>query len=106
MIKPSDSQRRVAAIHDISGFGRCSLTVIIPTLSAMGVQTCPVPTAVLSTHTGGLGEVAMRDLTDFIPAALDHYKRFTAAFWEARRRSIIVWNFSKRFPTLWWWWTL
>ena len=44
--------KKVAAIHDISGVGRCSLTVIIPVLSAMGVQVCPVPTAVLSAHTG------------------------------------------------------
>ena len=36
---------RVAAIHDMSGFGRCSLTVAIPVLSAMGVQCCPLPTA-------------------------------------------------------------
>jgi pyridoxine kinase len=43
---------RIAAIHDLSGFGRCSLTVIIPILSAMGMQVCPLPTAVLSTHTG------------------------------------------------------
>ena len=80
MINSPVSQRRVAAIHDISGFGRCSLTVILPTLSAMGVQTCPIPTAVLSTHTGGLGEVAIRDLTDFIPAALEHYKRLDLSF--------------------------
>lgn len=80
MINTPVSQRRVAAIHDISGFGRCSLTVILPTLSAMGVQTCPIPTAVLSTHTGGLGDVAMRDLTDFIPAALEHYKRLDLSF--------------------------
>ena len=44
---------KVAAIHDLSCFGRCALTVIIPTLSAMGIQTVPVPTALLSTHTGG-----------------------------------------------------
>ena len=44
---------RVAAIHDLSGFGRCSLTVILPVLSVMKVQVCPVTTAVLSTHTGG-----------------------------------------------------
>lgn len=72
--------RRVAAIHDISGFGRCSLTVIIPTLSSMGVQVCPVPTAVLSTHTGGLGEVAMRDLTDYILPALSHYTALNLSF--------------------------
>jgi len=51
--------KRVAAIHDLSGVGRCSLTVISPILSAMGVQCCPVPTAILSTHTGGFGEVAL-----------------------------------------------
>lgn len=71
---------RVAAIHDLSGFGRCSLSVILPTLSTMGVQVCPVPTAVFSTHTGGLGEVEMRDLTSFIPAALEHYKRLDLDF--------------------------
>lgn len=71
---------RVAAIHDLSGFGRCSLSVILPTLSTMGVQVCPVPTAVFSTHTGGLGEVEFRDLTSFIPAALEHYKRLDLDF--------------------------
>jgi pyridoxine kinase len=67
-------QAKVAAIHDLSGFGRCSLTVILPVLSAMGVQACPVPTAVLATHTGGFGEPVMQDLTDFIPATLEKYK--------------------------------
>ncbi|MBR6873981.1 MAG: pyridoxamine kinase [Ruminococcus sp.] len=71
--------KKVAAIHDISGVGRCSLTVIIPVLSAMGVQVCPVPTAVLSAHTG-YGEFVMRDLTDYIPQALDHYKRLGLKF--------------------------
>jgi len=65
--------KRCAAIHDISGFGRCSLSVILPVMSAMGIQVCPVPTAVLSTHTGGFGEAAKRDLTDYIAPALSHY---------------------------------
>ncbi|HAZ36993.1 MAG TPA: pyridoxamine kinase, partial [Clostridiaceae bacterium] len=43
---------RAAAVHDLSGFGKCSLTVVIPILSTMGIQVCPVPTAGLSTHTG------------------------------------------------------
>lgn len=43
---------RIAAIHDISGFGRCSMTVVLPVLSAMGGQCCPLPTAWLSAHTG------------------------------------------------------
>lgn len=71
---------RVAAIHDLSGFGRCSLAVILPVLSALGVQACPVPTAVLSTHTGGLGDVTLRDLTDYIEPALAHYQRLGLEF--------------------------
>lgn len=71
--------KKVAAIHDISGVGRCSLTVIIPVLSAMGIQVCPVPTAVLSAHTG-YGEFVMRDLTDYLPAALEHYKKMGTKF--------------------------
>lgn len=71
---------RVAAIHDLSGFGRCSLTVILPILSTMGVQVCPVPTAILSTHTGGLGDVVLRDLTDYIQPALEHYQRLELDF--------------------------
>ena len=46
-------QKRVAAIHDISCFGKCSLTVALPVLSAAGIETPIIPTAVLSTHTGG-----------------------------------------------------
>lgn len=64
---------RVAAIHDLSGFGRCSLSVIVPILSVMGVQTVSIPTAVFSTHTGGFHEVVVRDLSDYIEPALAHY---------------------------------
>lgn len=71
---------RVAAIHDLSGFGRCSLSVILPTLSAMKVQVCPVVTAVLSTHTGGLGEVVFKDLTDYLSPTLAHYKQLNLEF--------------------------
>ncbi|MEG0570479.1 MAG: pyridoxamine kinase [Oscillospiraceae bacterium] len=66
---------RVAAIHDLSGFGRCSLSVISPILSVMGVQSVAVPTAVFSTHTGGFSDVVMRDLTSYILEALNHYKK-------------------------------
>lgn len=71
---------RLAAIHDLSGFGRCSLSVILPVISTMGIQVCSVPTAVLSAHTGGLGEVVLRDLTDYINAALEHYKKLQIDF--------------------------
>lgn len=71
---------RVAAIHDLSGFGRCSIAVILPVLSAMGIQVNPVLTAVLSTHTGGFGEVVFRDLTDYIKPAMEHYKSLDIDF--------------------------
>ena len=66
---------RVAAIHDLSGFGRCSLSVILPVISVMGMQVCPIPTTVLSTHTGGFGEPCQRDLTDYMEPCLSHYRR-------------------------------
>lgn len=75
-----DRPKRVAAIHDLSGFGRCSLSVILPTLSVMGVQVCPIPTAVFSTHTGGLGEVQRRDLSDFTLPCLTHYQKLGLEF--------------------------
>lgn len=58
----------VAAVHDISGVGRCALTVAIPVISAMGAQVCPAPTACLSYHTGFTGKkpVEMTDLTCFL----------------------------------------
>ncbi|MDR2611834.1 MAG: hypothetical protein LBG06_02995, partial [Deltaproteobacteria bacterium] len=63
---------RVAAIHDLSGFGRCSLTVVIPILSTMGFEVCPVPTAVLSTHTAIEG-FTLLDLTDELPSFIAHW---------------------------------
>ena len=53
---------RVAAIHDLSCFGRCSLTIALPVLSAMGCQCCPLPTALLSAHTGFTGG-SFQDMT-------------------------------------------
>lgn len=72
--------KSVAAIHDLSGFGRCSLSVISPVLSVMGIQSVAVPTAVLSTHTGGFGDVIMQDLTDYIPKTLEHYRKIGIGF--------------------------
>ena len=74
------NQPKVAAIHDLSGVGRCSLSVIFPTLSVMGIQVCAVPTALLSTHTNGFGEVVLKDMTDYIPEALKHYISSEIAF--------------------------
>ena len=67
-------QRRVAAIHDISCFGKCSLTVALPIISACGAETAVIPTAVLSTHTGGFKNFTFRDLTDDLLAIARHWK--------------------------------
>ncbi|MDR1608557.1 MAG: pyridoxamine kinase [Deltaproteobacteria bacterium] len=64
---------RVAAIHDLSGFGRCSLTVVIPILSTMGFEVCPLPTAVLSSHTAIEG-FQLFDLTPQLPGFIKHWK--------------------------------
>ena len=70
----------VAAIHDLSGFGRNSLSVVIPILSTMGAQAVSLPTAVLSTHTGGFEGYAFLDLTDFMRKAIDHWTSLDIRF--------------------------
>lgn len=66
-------QKKVAAFHDISGFGRCALTTAIPILSSCGIQCCPVPSAVLSAHTAFKG-VTFRDLTDDLDAFIKNWE--------------------------------
>ena len=70
---------RVAAVNDLSGFGRCSLTVTIPILSAMGYQVCPVPTAVLSSHTGYPNPL-IRDFSGDMEAYLAHWESLGLTF--------------------------
>ena len=95
---------RVAAIHDMSGFGRCSLTVAIPILSAMGVQCCPLPTAFLSTHTGGFEGFTFLDMTDEMPKVADHwaslgltFQAIYSGFLGSARQIGIVEDFIRRF---------
>ena len=97
---------RVAAIHDLSGFGRCSLTVALPVLSAMGVQCCPLPTAFLSTHTGGFEGFTFLDMTEEMPRVARHWEslglRFDAVysgFLAGRRQIGIVADFIRTFRT-------
>lgn len=71
---------RVAAIHDLSCFGRCSLTVIMPILSVMGLQVCPLPTAILSSHLGGFKDIEFVDFTDRIKDFALHWKAEGIAF--------------------------
>ena len=69
-----ENQKRLIAINDISGFGKCSLTVALPIISAAGIETVCMPTAVLSTHTGGFEGFTYRDLTEDMPRIADHWK--------------------------------
>ncbi|MDR0396815.1 MAG: pyridoxamine kinase [Oscillospiraceae bacterium] len=71
---------RVAAIHDLSGAGKCSLTVALPVLSAMGCEVCAMPTALLSTHTGGIPGFTYRDLTDDLPRFAEHWAALGLTF--------------------------
>ena len=71
---------KVAAIQDLASFGRCSLSVIIPILSYMGIQVCPVPTAVFSTHTGGFGKPMFEDLTGLMHGYIEHWKELDLKF--------------------------
>ncbi len=67
--------KKVVTIQDISCFGKCSATVALPVISAMGVECAVIPTAVLSTHTGDFTGYTFRDLTDDIPAVTAHWKK-------------------------------
>lgn len=71
---------KVAAIHDLSCFGRCALTVIIPTLSALGAQPVPIPTALLSTHTGGFENMFFADLSREMDEISSHFSTLGISF--------------------------
>lgn len=73
------STPRIAAIHDLSCFGRCSLTIALPVLSAMGYQCCPLPTALLSAHTGFPGNTFL-DLTVEMGRIADHWAAMDLQF--------------------------
>lgn len=73
-------QIKVVAIHDISCVGRCSLTVALPILSAAGFNTSVLPTAVLSTHTGGFENFTYRDLTDDLSPISEHWQSLNYGF--------------------------
>lgn len=66
--------KRVVTIQDVSCFGKCSLTVALPLISAMGVECAIIPTAVLSTHTGGFTGFTFTDLTEDIPKISKHWQ--------------------------------
>ena len=71
--------KRILTIQDISCFGKCSLTVALPLLSAMGIETAILPTAVLSTHTLFSGYTC-RDLSDQLAPIAGHWKQEGISF--------------------------
>lgn len=66
---------KILTVQDISCVGQCSLTVALPIISACGIETCVLPSAVLSTHTAGFSDYTFRDLTDDMPDILAHWKK-------------------------------
>ena len=79
-MRNKEHQKRIAAIHDLSGFGKCSLTVALPILSSAGIETCALPTAILSTHTGGISGFTYRDLTADMRPFMQHWKSLEIQF--------------------------
>ncbi len=72
--------KRVLTIQDISCLGQCSLTVALPVISACGIETCVLPSAVLSTHTAGFSGYTFNDLTDDMPKIKDHWVKEKISF--------------------------
>lgn len=71
---------RILTVQDVSCVGQCSLTVALPILSAMGVETAIIPSAVLSTHTGGFSGFTFRDLTEDLPPIMKHWQKENIRF--------------------------
>lgn len=83
MIRPvnGSGMKRAAILNDLSCFGKCSLSVLMPILSSCGVETVPLPTALLSTHTAdGFGDYILRDLTDEMRAFAAHWRQLGIHF--------------------------
>ena len=72
--------KKILTVQDISCVGQCSLTVALPILSACGMETCVLPSAVLSTHTAGFSGFTFRDLTDDMPNILSHWQKENILF--------------------------
>ena len=89
--------KKIAVIHDLSGMGKCSLTAAIPVISAMGVQACPLPTAILSNQTG-YGSYFWDDYTDHMEEIMKEWKKmdfkpdgvYTGFLGDARQVDVIL----------------
>jgi len=74
------SYKKILTMQDISCVGQCSLTVALPIISACGLETCILPSAVLSTHTAGFSGFTFRDLSEDIPNILAHWEKENILF--------------------------
>ncbi len=99
------TQKKIAAINDLSGYGRCALTVAIPVISHMKLQCCPVPTSILSNHTG-YSEYFFDDYSDRLPAYLAMWKKLglkfdgiMSGFLGSKEQIGIVEEFIRQFAT-------
>ena len=66
---------KILTIQDISCYGQCSITVALPIISAFGIETAVLPSAVLSTHTAGFTDYTFRDLTEYLPKIKEHWQK-------------------------------
>ena len=74
-----NNQKKIAAINDYSGFGRCSIAVELPIISALKVQCCPLPTSILSNHTG-FESFYFEDFTESMPAYIKEWEKLNLKF--------------------------
>ena len=79
MGKIRDSQKKLAVINDLSGFGRCSIAVELPIISAMKIQCCFVPTTIFSNHTG-FTSFFLEDFTDKMRPYMDEWRKLELHF--------------------------
>lgn len=79
IIPNHNHQKKIALINDVTGFGRCSITVALPIISKLKVQCCPLPTAILSNHTG-FESFFFEDYTDRMQAYADEWKKLDLKF--------------------------
>ncbi|MBD5501908.1 MAG: pyridoxamine kinase [Lachnospiraceae bacterium] len=101
----ASTQKKIAAINDLSGYGRCALTVSIPVISHMKIQCCPIPTSILSNHTG-YDEYFFDDYSDRLPDYIHMWKKLDlkfdgimSGFLGSKAQIAIVEEFIKQFST-------
>lgn len=100
-----NNQKKIAAINDYSGFGRCSIAVELPVISAMKIQCCPMPTSIFSNHTG-FDSFYFKDFTENMPPYMAEWKKLNlkfdgivTGFLGSHKQIAIVEEFFKNFKT-------